>query len=179
MINPVERTDRVRVVTAPAEVETFAIFVAQTPGNEMIFAAEGSGLEWRVPVESVVELETAKITCPECSVAHNVARSSGRCADCERSWASRQPAPSETCEACGDLGAVYSPRAKSFLCLQDLARGGFLTGLGPEARVLTQGVLCRSDDIHSTRHDWRKSKSSYLCRECKVKVFEKPAGFVG
>lgn len=176
MIN-IDRGSRVFVSTGEDQVEAHAIFVCVTPANDVIFSAPETGREWRVPLEAVNHIEVARIICPDCQAEHNVDRLSARCADCERQHAYKQPKPSETCEECGKLGAVYSPLAKRFLDLQCLAKGGFLTGLGVEARVVTQGAICRSDDIHSLRHDWRRTKSSFVCTECKSKVFEKPAGY--
>lgn len=153
---------------------------AITPSERLIIASE-RGLETLVLLEDVSRLEDARETCSKCGRQVNrVFSDEGRCADCERVYAGTQPAPRETCEICGAQGAVYSPKIKKFGCPQCLAKAGALTGIGAEVRAMTHSsrvAECRSDDVDSLRHDWKRSKSSYHCKLCYTKTFTKPAGY--
>lgn len=176
MILTVVRGDRVRVRLTDG-TEAVLIFTAVTPKKQLVCALPGTGTEWRTWMVHVAEIVPEPVVCPDCSAEHQVDRESKRCADCERDYARRQPTPRELCEDCGAPGAVYSPLAKAFKCSQCHAKGGTLTGSSAEARVLTEGAICRSDDVHSLRHDWTRSKSSFLCRGCKIKTQTRPKGY--
>lgn len=152
------------------------IFRTVAANGDAIMSGEG-GRELRVPVTNLMLIKAEPVVCPECSTEHQIDRPSRRCADCERAWAWAQPKPRELCETCGEPGAVYSPLAKAFRCPQCHAKGGTLTGSSAEARALTESAICRSDDVHSLRHDWTRSKSSYLCRGCKIKTQTRPKGY--
>ena len=155
---------------------SYAILRAVTPMDMIILAGQG-GRERIVELEALEVIKAAPVTCPDCQVQHQVDRESLRCADCERDWARAQPKPSETCEDCGGLGAFYSPRSRRFLDTACHVVAGSLTGNGPELRVMTREAPCRTDDVDSERHDWRKAKSSFLCRLCNIKVNVRPAGY--
>lgn len=165
---------RVYVRFGPKGQTDHFLFRAYTPKRMVILANERTGLETFLAADMIQTIELAQITCPDCEAKHNSPRESARCTDCERSWAAAQPTPSETCIDCGALGAFYSPRSKIFGCTQCQAKRGGLTGSGAETRVLTKAAVCRTDDIHSERHSWIRTKSSWHCTNCNVKTFAKP-----
>lgn len=153
------------------------IFRSLTPKG-MIVMAGYYGMERFFRPDEIESLNPDPIKCPKCRIEHQIWRESLRCVDCEREAGFRSSKPSETCETCGELGAFYSPRAKRFGCAQCHAKAGTLTGIGPEARVMMQAAPCRSDDIHSERHEWKKLKTSYVCAICKVRTHDKPGSYV-
>lgn len=163
----------------------FGLLRAVTPTDRLVVSSE-RGVETLIELSDAKSIEDARHKCSVCGALVN--RIFGdpeeqRCADCERAYAARQPLPSEQCEEDPDCTerAFYSPLAKKFRCAQHHAKAGTLTGIGAEARVLHESrtAICRSDDIDSLRHDWKRSKSSFHCRLCYVKVFTKPAGYRG
>lgn len=169
-----------RVSARIGQYDTIGVLRAVTPTDRLIIA-DDRGMETLAELDDVSGLQDARLACSKCGRQVNrVFSDEGRCADCERVYAGTQPAPREICEICSAEGAVYSPKIKKFGCIQCLAKAGGLTGIGAEARALTHSsrvAVCRSDDIDSLRHDWKRSKSSYHCKLCYVKTFTKPAGY--
>lgn len=166
---------------------TVGILRAVTPTDRLIIAGE-RGHETLVELNDVSGIKEAQLECDLCHAKVNrrfvvetgVDGEAFACAECTRTWAAKQPRPSETCEDCGGQGAFYSPTGKAWRDAQCHARAGSLDGSSVTARVLThesREAACRSDDIHSLRHQWRRTKSSYRCLLCYVAVYEKPAGY--
>lgn len=163
---------RVRVTTLEGDALE-GILRALTPADVLV-VADPRGRTTPIPLASVRAVDDARYTCSTCGRASNTTYDGARCATCYADWCQKQPAPSETCEVCGQPGAVYSPKHKLWRCRLCHAKDGTFTGSGPELRVLT--ATCRSDDKDSLRHDWKRVKSQWVCRTCQVKVFGKPAG---
>ena len=164
---------RVRVEVANGDVHERTLS-ALTPLDVLILA-DPQVFVVRVPRSDVHTIVDAQYACSECGRRTNTRYAEDRCADCYRVWCAQQSVPSETCEDCGSQGAVYSPKFKVWRCAQCHAKNASFMGSTVEMRVLTDAAICRSDDKDSPRHDWKKMKSQYVCKLCKVKVFGKPA----
>lgn len=168
---------RVRVTLEGGEALE-GVLAAFSPAD-VLFVADPRGIERKVPLADVAAVDDARYTCSECGKQSNTTYDGDRCADCYRVWAAHDDAPQEICEEADcATRAFYSPGAKKFRCAFHHAQFNTLSGQGVEARVLEASVAeCRSDDVNSLRHDWKKVKSQWLCKRCKIKHFgSTPAG---
>lgn len=171
---------RTRVLVTTQDGTQHERTLAAFSPKSILFLADTQGFEVQVPLAEVATITDARYTCAECGRMTNTRYSEDRCADCYRVWCANDDVPSEQCEEpdC-TTRAFYSPGAKKFRCAHHHAKYKTLSGQGVEARVLGihEQADCRSDDVDSLRHEWRKVKSQWLCKKCKIKHFgQKPAG---
>lgn len=145
-----------------------------TPKGDLIFAGEG-GHDEAHPLAALMLIEDARHECPECHARVNRVFP-GRedpaelCVDCSGRRARALPPPVTPCEDCGADG-FRSPVTDKFRCASCHAKAKTLSGLAVERRVMQhQTVDCRSADIHSDLHDWKKVRGNHVCRKCQVKT---------
>ena len=143
------------------------------PADGALIVSDYAGHEYPFPPGSFTKVEDAQYTCSQCqSRVNNIFFDPPLCADCERERAfnlQKTEKPREHCSDCGVLGAVYSPKAGKFRCVQCHAKAGTLSGNTAEGRVLEDMTSCKGSDETSTKHSWLAVKGGrWRCTVCHV-----------